>query len=298
MSPVQGQRLQPTGFPDLGAAIFNTPGGTQALLVESSQSMANRMEEVCWSIPDNNWIPELRGLPYIEVYEDGKFITNSVLESHRMNSPYILESKDKTFFNQVRDELADMERGAVDLQKLARFLLKYDPGCLLHGVFLAKKELAGGRLRIARSLSSFIEAENVNLVASGGVKFDRVDPKGDTKHGYGNVPFHRDEYTAETITAYFNVDISQIRAYGLGDAVTELLTAWSLLKIRLVLERGLRLRTACDLAASEPEITNIPDASLPATEYLLNEMPSLIRAAHNFFADPPVTKVHYVAGKK
>ena len=43
----QGHRFQPTGFPDLGAAEFDTPEG-RALLVESAQSMANRLEAVCW----------------------------------------------------------------------------------------------------------------------------------------------------------------------------------------------------------------------------------------------------------
>ena len=43
----QGHRFQPTGFPDLGAAEFETPSG-RSLLVESAQSMANRLESVCW----------------------------------------------------------------------------------------------------------------------------------------------------------------------------------------------------------------------------------------------------------
>jgi hypothetical protein len=64
---------------------------------------------------------------------------------------------------------------------------------LIHGVFLAKKDLAGGRLRIARALSAFIEASGVNIAASGGVKNDHVNPSGDTKSGFGNVPFSRDD---------------------------------------------------------------------------------------------------------
>ena len=43
----QGHRFQPTGFPDLGAAEFETSSG-RSLLVESAQSMANRLEAVCW----------------------------------------------------------------------------------------------------------------------------------------------------------------------------------------------------------------------------------------------------------
>ena len=48
LEPVQGTRFQPTGFPDLGAATYEGPDGTPMLLVESAQSMANRLESVCW----------------------------------------------------------------------------------------------------------------------------------------------------------------------------------------------------------------------------------------------------------
>ena len=46
LTPMQGQRFQPTGFADLGAATYTLPNGTRMLLVESAQSMANRMEAV------------------------------------------------------------------------------------------------------------------------------------------------------------------------------------------------------------------------------------------------------------
>src|SRR5207247_9483335 len=43
-----GGRFQPTGFPDLGPALFKGADGGNWLLVESPQSMANRLERVCW----------------------------------------------------------------------------------------------------------------------------------------------------------------------------------------------------------------------------------------------------------
>jgi len=82
-----------------------------------------------------------------------------------------------------------METGRVDLQLLSKTLLKYDINSLLHGVFLAKKELAGGRLRLPRALSGFVEARNASVAASGGVKKDEVNPSGDTKRGFGHVIF-------------------------------------------------------------------------------------------------------------
>ena len=43
LRPLQGSRFQPTGFPNLGHAAYESPDGTgQTVLVESAQSMANR----------------------------------------------------------------------------------------------------------------------------------------------------------------------------------------------------------------------------------------------------------------
>lgn len=47
LRPLQGDRFQPTGFPSLGAATYQTRSGAK-LLVESAQSMANRLEATCW----------------------------------------------------------------------------------------------------------------------------------------------------------------------------------------------------------------------------------------------------------
>src|SRR5690625_5074021 len=185
LQPIQGTRFQPTGFPDLGAATYEAPDGRAMLLVESAQSMANRLETVCWVQTADDWICPLRGLPVIKVLnKQGEPLTNSVLEAHRLNSPYILEGKDRTVLELLKDELAAMEEGAVDIRKLAATLLRLDTNAVLHGVFLAKKDLAGGRLRLPRALSAFIEAEEVRVAASGGVKNDHVNPSGDTGRGF------------------------------------------------------------------------------------------------------------------
>lgn len=296
LRPVQGSRFQPTGFPDLGAATYalNDEAGTQMLLVESNQSMANRLEAVCWDEVADDWVEPLRGLPVIKVMEGGKCLTNSVLESHRINSPYILEGSDKSFFNRLREELGALEKGRVDIRLLAKTLLRYDINALLHGVFLAKKELAGGRLRLPRAISAFIEAKGVEVAASGGVKLDQVNPGGDAKKGFGHVPFHRDEYTASQLTAYFNVDLAQIRGYGLEDAAELLLVTLALYKIRKFLHVGLRLRTACDLEPVDDVVVKRPQGFVvPALEDIQAALPSIIQAADSGFAEPRVTTVNY-----
>jgi CRISPR-associated protein Csb1 len=299
LRPLQGSRFQPTGFPNLGAATYKTPGGTDMLLVESAQSIANRLEAVCWDEVKDDWVEPLRGLPLVKVIrEDGTPLTNSVIEAHRLNSPYILEGTDRSVFNHLQKALADQAEGRVDIKKLGRTLFKYDANAVLHGVFLAKKELAGGRLRLPRTLSGFIEAEKVTTASSGGVKNDSVNPSGDTSKGFGNVPFARDEYAAEKIVAYFNLDLAQIRAFDLGTEAEHLLIMLALFKIQKFLKEGLRLRTACDLALASMSSTS--NFTIPELQTIEQSLPDLIKkvAEKKLFADPVVTTVKWIAKGK
>jgi len=302
LRPLQGERFQPTGFPDLGAAQYQTPDGTQMVLLESAQSVANRLETTIWSKDTLELIPELQGLSYIRVNDaDGGHLTNTILEAHRLNSPYILEGTDKSVFDRLKSELASMSAGPVDLNKLARIVAELDVNSLLHGLFLAKKELAGGRLRLPRAVTGFIEARGVTTVQSGGVKNDHVDPKGDTGSGFGNVPYHREEFTGR-ITAYFNLDVAQIRGYRLGRSVEELLVALALFKIQKFLAEGLRLRTACDLEVVEGGVRIVRPANwaMPSLGDLAEIIPGLIAQCRQegVFANPPVTEITYVVAKK
>lgn len=296
LQPIAGTRFQPTGFPDLGAAQYKAASGDDMLLVESAQSMANRLETVCWDTVQNDWVPALNGLPCVVVKnKDGKLITNSVLEAHRINSPYILEGKDKTFLNTLKTELAVGELAAVDLKLLSKTLLKYDINALIHGVFIAKSEVAGGRMRLPRALTAFIEASQVNTASSGGVKNDALNPSGDAAKGFGNVPFHREEFTGN-ITAYFVLDLALIRGFGLGADVENLLIAISLFKIRRFLNEGLRLRTACDLELVGDLAAKKPAGyTVPSLEEIEKALPGLIQAVTAQFASPAKTSVTFDA---
>jgi CRISPR-associated protein Csb1 len=290
LKPVQGQRFQPTGFPGLGAATFQTADGA-CLLVESAQSMANRLELTCWNDATQDLKPELRGLSHVRVTRNGSFLTDTILEPHRLNSPYLLKGKDRAFFNAIKSGLGGLEEGPIDRRRLAEVLLKYDIGALIHGVFLAQGELAGGRLRVARALSAFIEASGVRVAASGGVKNDHVNPQGVTKDGFGNVPFARDEFTAERITLYVNLDLGQIRGYGLGEEVERLLALLALYKLRVLVDGELRLRTACDLEVTDDAIVARRPVGfeLPAADALRGALEPAIAACASRMAVTEVT---------
>jgi CRISPR-associated protein Csb1 len=274
LQPIQGDRFQPTGFPDLGAATYKRPDGAPMLLVESAQSMANRLEAVCWDEAKVEIIEPLRGLSHIVVtMEKGQ--TSSIQEAHRLNSPYIIN--DEKLKKAITDEVGNKDTGPLDIRKLARAVFKHDAGAVLHGVFLEK---VAGRLRLQRLLSSFIEAEGAETVTSGGVKLDRVDPTGDAAKGFGNIPFARTEFTAKRTVAYFNLDLATMRGYGLDEAAENLLVALALFKILRLLETGLRLRTACDFEVKSLRATRPAGIDLSKHDDLLiklsQKMPSMI----------------------
>lgn len=277
--PLQGERFQPTGFPGLGAATFQTANGA-CLLVESTQSMANRLELTLWDETMNDLKADFQGLSHVRVWrmkdQEKRFLTDTVLDSHRLNSPYVLDGTDvsgKPFFDVLMERFKEFDEGFFDRKYLAKEMLKLDVGGLIHGVFMSQKRkkvsLAHGRLRITRTLSAFIEASGVRIAASGGVKNDHVNPswpKQKVAEGYGNVPFPRDEFTAEKITMFANIDLAQMRGYGLGRNVENLLILLSLYKLRSLINQGmLDLRAHCDLKVDADTIvsSNLMNFALP-----------------------------------
>ena len=310
LKPVQGTRFQPTGFPDLGAAVYEAPnidgGVTQMLLVESAQSMANRLEAVCWDDANHTLDDAIKGMPYVSVNLWDSNSTNSLLEAHRLNSPYIMRDEyfKKLFQEEAKLPTRDEEAGVFSRAHLAKAAFKYDPCSVLHGVFLEKLD---GRARLQRCLAGFIEAHDVGVADSGGVKNDRIAPspkslekrglKVRAADGYGNVPFHRTEFTARGITGYFSLDLAQLKGYGLGETGEEFLIALALWKVRKFLDVGLRLRTACDLdLAGDIQVKRPRDGfAVPSLRELEECLPSLVEACARIglFTNPPVTPLKF-----
>lgn len=302
LQPVLGTRFQPTGFSDIGHAQYLSADGVKMLIVESAQSTGNHLEAVCLDDASRDWKPPLQGLPYVIVKrKDGSFLTSSLLEAHRLNSIYIKRSDQGRFHKTLIKELAYDESAPIDQRKFAETVLRYDINSLIHGLFL---ESIGGRLRLPRALTGFIDASNVNTAASGGVKDDNIDPskkltlptadndvntKSDDERR-GNVPFHRDEFTGN-VTAFFNLDLAQIRGYGLGEAVENLLVAIALYKIRALIDAPFRPRTACDLEVTGVTVKRPDGYALPTLAEISAALPGLIKAASSHFASPAVTTV-------
>ena len=125
-------------------------------------------------------VEALRGLSYVKVNDgSGAFLTSSVLEAHRLNSAYI-EKADPGCHDAIKSGSGIAKNRPIDRKKFIKTLFSLDVGSLVHGVFL---ESIDGRLRVARALSAFIEADGVKTAASGGVKNDRVQPGKDEEGG-------------------------------------------------------------------------------------------------------------------
>ncbi len=307
LEPIQGSRFQPTGFADLGAATYTRPGragqaSRRMLLVESAQSMANRLEKTCLNGDGPDIDPEIAGLPYLKAKlrsASGDIWTSSLVEAHRLGSPYFLGNKE--FRAKLAQEMNYDQRKPLDWFSIHKTIFRYDANCLVHGVFLSL--LDGGRVRVPRALSAFIEAADIEEAHSGGVKNSPVDPKGELqltdpafsqseKGVYSNVPFQRVEFTAGEITAFFNLDLSLIRGYGLGKPAERMLVNLALLKVRRFLDRHLRLRTACDFRPLSGEVPMSNGASLPSESDLLGLVKQDIVdcSTAGLFASPPVSE--------
>lgn len=310
LEPAIGGRFQPTGFPDLGAAEFDRPDGkggwVKSMLVESTQSMANRLEGMAWDDGVVAPVSVFTGLPYVSVVDAGdrRYLTSSRTESHRLASAFIKDSKlnGTSMVDEIKSRLGLRDDTPIPARSIAAAVFALDPFCLVHGVFFADSKWPG-QPKIARALSAFVEATDVRRADSGGVKRDSVrhgiKEGGGTAEGYGSVPFHRTEWTASDIVASFSVDRRQIRAYGLGDAASALLESIALWEIRALLEDGLRLRTACDLVPKDDVITDKSGTALPALADLESAITAGINACRSQLGTGGPVEVQWAdSGKK
>jgi CRISPR-associated protein Csb1 len=311
LRPLQGSRFQPTGFPDLGPARYETnndAGLTKMLLVESPQSVANWLEAMAWeppqlgrmSSPTAKLAQPLAAMPYVQVnHPDGTPLTNSIIEAHRLNSPYILPDKNAAFYQELRRETGADRDGPLDMRTLARAVFKYDPNSVLHGVML--EEIAG-RLRLPRLISGFIEATDVRDASYGGVMNNIIDPKGIEGHGgSSNILYHRTDFTGN-LAVFFNFDLALLRGYGLGEDAETFLIAFALFKIERFLKFGLRLRTACDLTVQGEVTVTMPEEGFrpPSSQALTSLLAdSLARCRKQFgWAADPLKKLVYEKATK
>lgn len=258
-----GERFQPTGFPNLGPALYKAvSNGSTAdyLLVESAQSLANWMEQVCLD-PQKpcRYNSDSKGIPYVVVQEEAngasQDLTSSLTEPHRLASDVILDATVGTqkFSDLLRQLMVVDKQRPVNLPRIAKRLFYIDPACLLHGVFLEKLD---GRVRFPRILSATITAKHPEPVNAGGVMRGYVTASGSE----ASIPYSTQHFASPEITLHLTFHTDSLRALGLDDQENAFLAAFALHKISSLLQSFPRLRTACVL---DPE--TIPSSELNLT---------------------------------
>lgn len=276
LKPVVGSTLQPTGFPNLGAAEFTRPGQPPSLLVESVQSLTNHLENTMWDEAERRPIDAIAELPWVKVESSGgEHLTSSREEPHRLSSPYIREAtvQGQPGTAWLIERLGLRDKRPLDRRAIAAAVFDLDPLCLVHGVFFSEKGFHGNP-KFRRVTHAVIEAQDVSPVISGGVKRDDVAFEADkaTKRsaeaGYGFIPFARTEYTAADILLSAALDLAQLRSYGLDPERTRVLGLLALLELSFLLSAPLRLRTACDLRVDDVEVASPDAATLPNADEL------------------------------
>ncbi len=190
LEPSSGDpRIQPTGFPDIGPVLYPDPSGQHGLicLIESEASMANRLEEVCFS---NKYEGDLKdtfqGLPYLRA-EAGKggnraFKTSSTLDGHRFASDFLAKGKanfgngEKTLADYIKTTLGMNADGktmpVARIPEVFQLVMELDPMSLVHGFQISNEQISFVGLRLARALTASIVGLNCERIAVPGIKFN------------------------------------------------------------------------------------------------------------------------------
>lgn len=261
--------FQPTGFPDLGMATYSRPVGTDEWMatcaVESPQSLARHMSSTVWDEARLDQIELIDGLPYVRIVDtESRYLTSSRQESHRLAGAYVLDgvTADGVPGSEwLQGLLAPPEATRQPpLRDLAAVVYELDPLALIHGSFWAIRAWRW-QPKLTRAVFASLAAEDISPAVRGGVKTDRVRtllPDGSalaSGDGYGSIPHGGPQLiTARRIVLNVCVDDDLLRAYGLGPARTEVLSALVDYELAAFLGDegdGLRLRSECILSVGD-----------------------------------------------
>jgi len=269
-----GHFLQPTGFPDIDACVYRDKDDRRWCLVESEQSMSNRLEAVCMKSP-GVWVDDLKGLPLVVVRnKDGDLLTTNLTEPHRIASSYILDGKRADNTDDMR-ELFERKLGLrnggdfwpLDKRKdLEEFVFALDPAALLHGFQFVQWKFVG--LRQTRLIHARLEAELADdpEVHYGMVKWDAIEPEStrEERANKGQSIAAKSRIVPKNVTATFEIDVLALKNLSLKEDRKKFLLGLALWKIGAFLANkasfdprsrstgpSLRLRADCYLTCEE-----------------------------------------------
>jgi CRISPR-associated protein Csb1 len=258
-----GHFLQPTGFPDIDACIYRDKEGRRWCLVESEQSMSNRLEAVCMKSP-GVWVDDLKGLPLVVVKnKDGDLLATNLTESHRVASSYVLDGVRNyqrivttKFDDKKKDDEAEKKaldeatmralfesrlglRNGGDFwpldkrEDLEKLIFALDPAALLHGFQFVQWKFVG--LRQTRLIHARLEAEVADdpEVHYGMVKWDAIEPEStrEERANKGQSIAAKSRIVPKDISATFEIDVLALKSLSLDEDRKKFLLGLGLWKI-------------------------------------------------------------------
>ncbi len=286
LEPSSGDpRIQPTGFPDVGPVLYPDPAEKDGLicLIESEPSMANRLEEVCFS---NKYEGTLNGtfagLPYLKAQTGtgaaAVLKTTSTLDGHRFASDFLAKGKanfgtgDQTLAEHIKTTLGMAADGKTmpiaNVPNIFPLVLGLDTMSLIHGFQVSNELISFVGLRLPRALSASVIGLGCERISVPGIKFN----VGQVESESGQAIFQKARITAKKIEARFSIDVGLLTSLRLDaptangqpgahqTARTQLLLAIALWKVAAFLDLlsvELSLRTECKLRikkGTQPQI--------------------------------------------
>lgn len=298
LEPSNGDpRIQPTGFPDVGPVLYPDPSGENGLicLIESEPSMANRLEEVCFSNKYEGTLKDaFDGLPYLRVEQDGQFKTCSTLDGHRFASDFLAKCRgnfgngDQTLADHIKETLGMAADGKTmpiaNVPNVFPLVLSLDAMSLIHGFQISNEQISFVGLRLPRALSASIIGLGCERISVPGIKFN----VGQVESESGQAIFQKPRITAKKIEVRFSIDVGLLSSLkllapnekppegknneDLQAARVQLLLAIALWKVAAFLDLlkvELSLRTECKLRIrnGKSPIAKIEGATIAESDF-------------------------------
>ncbi|NER84448.1 MAG: type I-U CRISPR-associated protein Cas7 [Leptolyngbya sp. SIO1D8] len=274
--------VKPPTFLDVGVSQAYLPWERRLdVLLHTPQATANLIEASIWDDVNHTLIPELAGLPFVEIYtESGQYVASTLDLPHRLGTGYLLKNKHAQLDGQrFREGLRERIRSQGVYQ--AAFALC--PMSIVLGSFYTH---IAGVYRIPRVLSGEFVAENAVSMPTGGAVHDPVSARGmgvNIKHmfaisrdkkgekdktvdkpsqaGLGNIVYVRESFKAERYVGRFVIDTRLVDKSNLDAKAKHLIQVLSEYLVRRLLSEPVTLRTECYLT--------------PVQETAMRELPGL-----------------------
>lgn len=269
--------VKPPTFLDVGVSQAYLPWEQRYdVLLHTPQATANLIEASVWDAVNHALVPELEGMPFVEIYtQSGQYVASTLDLPHRLGTGYLLKNKEaKLDGERFREGL----RERIRKQGVYSAVFALCPMSIVLGSFYTH---IAGVYRIPRVLSGEFVAENAVSMPTGGAVHDPVsargmgvnikqmfaisrDKKGEkdkaiskpSEAGLGNIVYVRESFKAERYVGRFVIDTRLVEKSNLAPEAKHLIRVLSEYLVSRLLSETVTLRTECYLTPVEITCSN------------------------------------------